>query len=318
VGSRGVREEPLLVSVLVATRNRLEPLIEAVESVAAQDYTRWELLVLDDASEEPIEHQLGERFKELTVHHLRNEQRLGVAGSRNRLARESQGDVLVTLDDDAIFGDAGTLRRIAGHFAAMPEMAALAFRIVLQAEEQSSLQLPFTRRALRRDPALADRQSLVSYYVGAGHAHRRSAFEEVGAYQQDLIFYGEEVDWSYSAIAYGCRLMYAPDVVVVHRPRPSVVSTTQGGSRRDLGQETYFMVRNRLWIAYKHLPWHYFWAYVPIWMGYYFQLALRRGQTWSLVKGFAVGLCGLRRVSRRPLNAEAVRYLKAHHGRLWY
>ena len=318
MGSRGTQEEPPLVSVLVATRNRLEPLIEAVESVAAQDYTHWELLVLDDASDDPIEQQLGDRFSELTVRHLRNEQRLGVAGSRNRLAREAQGEVLVTLDDDATFGDTGTLRRIVDHFAAMPEMAALAFKVILQAEEQSGLQLPFTRQALRQDPALADRQSLVSYYIGAGHAHRRSAFEEVGAYQEDLIFYGEEVDWSYSAITQGRRLLYTPDVVVVHRPRPSVVSTTRSGSRRGQGQEAYFMVRNRLWIAYKHLPWRYLWAYVPVWVGYYTQMALRRGQVWSLVKGLVAGLCGLRRVSRRPLSAEAVRYLKAHHGRLWY
>ncbi len=50
------------VSVLLTTYNRPQMLAEAVESVLAQTYTDWELLILDDNSEDPEQYRVLSRY----------------------------------------------------------------------------------------------------------------------------------------------------------------------------------------------------------------------------------------------------------------
>ena len=52
MSDRGNEKE--LVSVIIPTYNRLELLKRSVESVMAQTYENWELIVIDDCSDDGI------------------------------------------------------------------------------------------------------------------------------------------------------------------------------------------------------------------------------------------------------------------------
>lgn len=88
-----------LISVVLPTRNRADTLARAIHSVLAQSYGNLELIVVDDASEDRTPELLaGIADRRLKV--LRNPQRLGVSGARNRGVAEARGSWIAFQDSD--------------------------------------------------------------------------------------------------------------------------------------------------------------------------------------------------------------------------
>ena len=86
-----------LVSVLLAAHNDTRFLGEAVASVLEQTLRDLELIVVDDASDE-----LVQGFDDPRVKLLRNETRLGLAGSLNRALDHASGKYVARLDADDV------------------------------------------------------------------------------------------------------------------------------------------------------------------------------------------------------------------------
>jgi len=86
-------------SVLLPTRNRLELLKYAVESVRRQDYPSWELVISDNASEEEIGgyvDSIGD--KRIRCH--RTSRFVPVTDNWNNALEHATGDYILTLGDD--------------------------------------------------------------------------------------------------------------------------------------------------------------------------------------------------------------------------
>ena len=94
-----------LVSVLVAVHNG-EPYVHAAfESVLRQSVADFELLAIDDCSTDGTSDTLAS-MSDSRVRVLRNEERLGLAGSLNRGLDEARGRYVARMDaDDAAFPD---------------------------------------------------------------------------------------------------------------------------------------------------------------------------------------------------------------------
>ncbi len=85
------------VSVIIPTYNSAKYVIEAVESVLAQTYQDFEILVIDDGSTDETE-QVLRRYKN-PVRYIRQPNG-GVAVARNRGIQESRGRYIAFLDAD--------------------------------------------------------------------------------------------------------------------------------------------------------------------------------------------------------------------------
>jgi len=93
-----------LVSIYMPTKNRLELLKRAIQSVLAQSYPNIELLVVDDGSEDgSYEYltQLAEQNANIRV--FRHEKSVGACVARNLAIKHAQGDFVTGLDDDDEF-----------------------------------------------------------------------------------------------------------------------------------------------------------------------------------------------------------------------
>lgn len=88
-----------LVSVVVPSFNRPQLTLRAVESVLAQTWTKFEILVIDDGSHSdkvcPVESIDDER-----VRLIRHPANLGVSAARNTGVRKSRGHYIAFLDSD--------------------------------------------------------------------------------------------------------------------------------------------------------------------------------------------------------------------------
>jgi glycosyltransferase involved in cell wall biosynthesis len=93
-----------LVSVIISTQNRKILLRKAVESVLRQSFKDWEIIIIDDNSQDGTEQFLRETFlKEIQqgiLRYARNESKCERSFSRNRGIDLSCGEYIAILDDD--------------------------------------------------------------------------------------------------------------------------------------------------------------------------------------------------------------------------
>ena len=92
--------EDVPISVILPTRNRSALLRRAVDSVLAQTYPRWELLVVVDGNEDDSPAVLAS-YDDARIHPLRGEGK-GASAARNRGLERATGDVVAYLDDDNV------------------------------------------------------------------------------------------------------------------------------------------------------------------------------------------------------------------------
>jgi glycosyltransferase involved in cell wall biosynthesis len=86
-------------SVLLPTRNRLELLKYAVETVRRQDYDNWEIIISDNYSEEDIAGYVNS-LKEPRIKYHRTESFIPVTDNWNNALEKSTGDYVIMLGDD--------------------------------------------------------------------------------------------------------------------------------------------------------------------------------------------------------------------------
>lgn len=90
-----------LVSVIMPAYNSAAFISESIQSVVAQSYVNWELLVIDDASIDSTK-EIIQQFtkKDARIHLLANAVNKGTHHTRNKGIKAAQGDFIAFLDAD--------------------------------------------------------------------------------------------------------------------------------------------------------------------------------------------------------------------------
>lgn len=91
-----------LVSVIMPTYNCGRFIRESIDSVLAQTYTNWELLIVDDCSTDETQ-RIVRTYTDARIRYTRNEQNMGAALTRNRALREANGRYIAFLDSDDLW-----------------------------------------------------------------------------------------------------------------------------------------------------------------------------------------------------------------------
>ena len=101
----------MFVSIVIPTYNRLELLKRAIASIEAQTYTNYELIIVDDASDDGTREYLLELEHDAIV--LSENQ--GVSHARNRGAGLAQGECIAFLDSDDCWHEDKLKEQVAFH-----------------------------------------------------------------------------------------------------------------------------------------------------------------------------------------------------------
>ena len=89
-------------SIVITTYNRAHIIAKALDSVLAQTYDNYEVIIVDNRSSDNIEEVLEPYIKTGKVHFHVNEQNFERAVSRNNGMKYAKGDFLTLLDSDDI------------------------------------------------------------------------------------------------------------------------------------------------------------------------------------------------------------------------
>jgi GT2 family glycosyltransferase len=288
--------------ILILTLDRLTETEAALRSALAQVGLTRRVILLDQGSAPETWQRLSalvaEREDALLVSAGGN---LGVAEGRNRASALGLGRVIIALDNDAVFADATTAARAVAVLDLRPDLAAVGFRIMNgdgSGEDDASWGYP---EGLR--PQAAGRFNCATF-VGAGHAIRRAAWDEVGGYDARLFFTWEEFDFSLRAIQAGWRLLYAGDIAVHH-------ALAAEGRVGWSGRRWFLYTRNRLYIS---LKWRTGWpSFCLRVLGYWVRGALHglgRQSVAAIIASFLLA----RGQRHEALSPAALAYLRAVDG----
>lgn len=92
-----------LVSIVIPYYNKKETIKRSIQSVLNQTYTNWELIIVDDKGQEPLEWQ--KHWNSHQIQLLINPKNLGAAISRQRGQELAKGEYIAFLDADDWWGN---------------------------------------------------------------------------------------------------------------------------------------------------------------------------------------------------------------------
>ena len=144
---------PPLVSVLMTAYNRERYIAEAIESVLAQEFTDFELIIVDDGSKDRTVEIARRYLADQRVQVHVNEKNLGDYPNRNRAAELAQGRYLKYLDSDDVLYPFG--------LSAMVEIMAKYPDAALGLQRPSAKDRPFPH-------LLTPEQAYREHFVGGG------------------------------------------------------------------------------------------------------------------------------------------------------
>lgn len=92
-----------LVSIVMPSYNTGRFIAETIESVLAQTYPQWELLIVDDCSTDNTDDIVNKYLDDERIRYIKNSTNSGAAVSRNRALREVKGKWIAFLDSDDLW-----------------------------------------------------------------------------------------------------------------------------------------------------------------------------------------------------------------------
>lgn len=268
------------ISLVLCTRDRPDHLRDALESLTNLDYSRFEIIVVDNNPASGLTPPVVESYAEERVR-LVDAPGQGLSIARNAGVKNARYDIIAFTDDDVIV-DHRWLTNLARGFMRTGDVGCVC-GMVPSAELLTPAQSYFDRRvgwAQRCQPSVFDIDNppdddplfplhVAQFGTGANFAVRRSVILDVGGFDEGLGIGspaggGEDIDMFLRILQRGHRLVKQPSAVVWHRHRQTVEELDAQiygyglglGAwifKLLLGPKTFGLLLRRLWTGIRHL-----------------------------------------------------------------
>ncbi len=171
------------ISIILPSYNGARFLPRAIASVLAQDYSDWELLIVDDGSTDGT-CAVAEAYAatDLRIRVLLNGTNQGIQKSLNRGLREARGEYVARIDDDDTWLSPSKLSRQAVFLGAHPDHILIGTGTVVfneEARETMRYLAPVTDAAIRL------RMLFKNCFTHSGVMFRKDAAISAGGYNED-------------------------------------------------------------------------------------------------------------------------------------
>ncbi|HEY2353711.1 MAG TPA: glycosyltransferase family 2 protein [Gaiellaceae bacterium] len=241
------------VSVVIPNWNGGEMLAEVLHGLEAQEFSSFEVIVVDDASTDGSlarAQQVCRPFRPIV--HERNE---GFAASCNAGAAAASGELIAFLNNDAV-PEPAWLRELVDSIDRHPEAACVDSKLYRRGSDHvidgAGDEFTWGLKAYRRGSGARDdgsysHEEQIFLASGAACIWRADAFRRLGGFAEEFFAYYEDVDLSLRARRAGYEIWFAPAAVAWHE---GGAATAPG--RREF--DGYMAVRNRWATIVRNVP----------------------------------------------------------------
>lgn len=213
------------VSVVIPVYDLGAYLPQAVESVAAQTYRDYEIVIIDDGSTDPATREVVDRYARSGTTRVLRTPNQGLAQARNHAITHARGAYVLPVDADDLV-DPEFLARTVPVLDAEPRAGFVYTSVKVFGEHEAEWPAePFDLPRL-----------LTHNIVGLATALlRRQAWQEAGGYDPAMQYGFEDWDLFIRMAAAGWQGVPVPDVLTLYRRRPgSMLSACNAPDRRPL------------------------------------------------------------------------------------
>jgi GT2 family glycosyltransferase len=270
-----------LVSIIVPTYRREKLLCETIGYLLAQDYSNRELLIVDQSSNhEPETAQyLDSIAGQIRYFHLAQP---NLPAARNFGIRQSQGELIVFLDDDMVIGT-DLISRLVETFSAPEVWGATGF--VLSPGESDPGKYGQYMRFV--SDITEFKEGRIGDFIGCLMSFRRQLFDKIGYFDEwigtQLMAAGEDFEFCQRAVLRGYGLFLNPRITTLH-----LLAREGGCSRRSLApiEVERAQLRLSIYAILKNRRYSGWWGWADALARCYRRFILNRG----LLKSTAAGL----------------------------
>ncbi|MGC8972390.1 MAG: glycosyltransferase family 2 protein [bacterium] len=198
------------VSVIIPTRNREKVVYKCIEHILKQDYSPYEVLVIDDGSEDDTEEALKEFFSYENFRYIPLSERKGPAFCRNLGVKESKGELIIFIDSDIFVLPDFISSHVKAHKNHSEKIIAVGPVIAIS----------------EIDSKLSYKGSILDFsnaYFASGNASiSKDIFMKIGGFDEVFNVYGwEDIDFGLKLKASGIKSIKVPEAIGYHyQPLP--------------------------------------------------------------------------------------------------
>lgn len=211
-------DHPMTISAVVCTRNRGSSVVATIETILANTYPHFEVILIDQSTNQETEQAIAPFRADARFHYIRSATK-GLGRARNLGMAQAQSNVVAFTDDDCTV-PTNWLERMAAAFADKPRVT-VSFCNVEAAPHNNAE--GFIPAYMRKDSKLVRNfwDKCRARGIGAGIAVRRQAALALGGFDEELGAGGhfpscEDGDMAMRALARGQWVYETHEVAVLH------------------------------------------------------------------------------------------------------
>ncbi|MTS22243.1 glycosyltransferase, partial [Ruthenibacterium lactatiformans] len=229
------------VSVIMPCYNDGQYIEEALYSLRAQTYLNWELIVIDDGSDEPETLRVLEQLEEMPYVRLLRTNHVRPAGARNAGIQAARGTYILPLDaDDTI--EPTYMEKAVKILNENPHVGVVYCKADLFGEQSGPWGLPdYSLRAMLQDNI-----------VFVTSMFRREDWERVGGFNTNMHAGMEDYDFWLSILELDREVVQIPEVLFHYRIKPKSRTTGFQNSVEQIKDTYHTLYRNHTALYEKH------------------------------------------------------------------
>ncbi len=200
-----------LISVVILNWNRLLDTKRAIESVLRQTYPDFEIILIDNNSDEPGSDSLSRLYPGIQFYRM--DKNYGCPGGRNIGIKKAKGDYIFFVDNDGIL-EMHALENAYRIFQENEDVGIVAGKIIFYGKDFSG--------HFKCSEDSPEYKGWYSHgFSGGVSMHKRSIYDKIGMYNADFMYGGEETNLSLRLLTIDQYVYYADNVVLWHRKSDS-------------------------------------------------------------------------------------------------
>lgn len=224
------------VSILMPTYNSAHFLDEAIESVLAQTYKDYEVIIVDNCSTDNTKEVVGKYLSDQRFAYFRNDTNLGLAGNWNRCLELANGEYIKYLCSDDKFHPE-MLEKFVAAMDAHPNVSVVTSNKVYFGFQNKTITLPFKHVTNGRDVIYKTLET-IDFLGDPTCVMLRKSNRHLGGFKKDMIWMIDWEMWIRHLVVGDCY--FIPEILVYTRKHAAQVQNAVLKNYKYRFDEYYF------------------------------------------------------------------------------